>query len=344
MLRALTSADEADGLDDATELSPVLMLDALLVILDLLHRSPCGAPVSARTVLMRKGYRRWGNERRAFERRVNAQLIGLDGLVRRLAGDGEPLLAFAPRNVARTDFMVRPGGALVAELAAPDCVELGAAVLRFDHRKNRGADALAKKLAVALAHSPESEVLRVRDILAATGEWSRYDNGGRCDRLAARFEAALGLLRAAGLCRLELEPPCERPYGWFRTWCGTEVRVTSWPRPVPLPRTDGTPSPRGRALTGRRGRPPFSPTADQRALVAALSADGCSRTLIAGRVGVSLPTLRRYFAVELAAAERRAAGPLEARGRSGGDFLQIFDALLRSARAGAGAVPAGSQP
>lgn len=313
----------------------VLMLDALLVILDLLQRSPAGVAVDARTVLQRKGYRRWGRERRAFEERLSEQLIGLDALVRQLAGEREPLLVFAPRNVARTHFMVRPGGALAAELQAHDWAELGPAVLRLDHRKNREADALAKKLAVALVHVPVGQVLRVRDLLRLAGERPCADQRRRSQHLGERFAAALTRLSALGLSRLTLEPPADRAPGWFEDWCEAEAQVGVAPTPIAArPRRKGSAA-RARNNARPRGRPPFSPTPDQRALVASLSAKHCTRAAIAERLRVSLPTLRRYFAAELATADQMSNTVFETQARAGGDFLQLFDALLVSARSSA---------
>jgi AcrR family transcriptional regulator len=51
---------------------------------------------------------------------------------------------------------------------------------------------------------------------------------------------------------------------------------------------------------GKRGRAPFEPTDGQRATVREMAARGAEREAIAAAIGVSVPTLRKHFAAELA--------------------------------------------
>ncbi len=49
----------------------------------------------------------------------------------------------------------------------------------------------------------------------------------------------------------------------------------------------------------RRGQPQFEPTADQREQVRVMRANGDCLQIIAGDIGISVPTLRRAFREEL---------------------------------------------
>jgi hypothetical protein len=79
-----------------------------------------------------------------------------------------------------------------------------------------------------------------------------------------------------------------------------ELRFRATGSPNAPPRFTAVPSaPEAEAVNRRRGRPAFDPKPSQRHLVSTLFAHGATREQIARAVGVSLPTLRRYFAAEI---------------------------------------------
>jgi hypothetical protein len=297
----------ADRERDGEPVGPVcpLTLDVALVVLDLLRRGDGAAPVNARAVLARKGYGRWGRERQAFEARIVAQLRLLQNL-RLLSGDGaEPLLNLGPRNVARTDFVVRATPPLSDELGDGGWTEIPNAVLRLDHRRNRGADVLAKKLAVAIALAGASGVFRVADLLARVGCFPETQSPRPRTGIAERVPAALRRLQALGVFDIEGLEAIERQSHGRPDWLSAQIRIhqgsaASAPAAYVTsgggdPETVGVPS----AGRPRRGRPRFAPSAQQRDLVRLLQVRGATRGQIAKALGISLPTLRCYFAAEL---------------------------------------------
>jgi hypothetical protein len=133
--------------------------------------------------------------------------------------------------------------------------------------------------------------------------------------VAGRLPAALRRLRALGLFDIRGLEALEHPKGVKRDWLSTEIRIHrraeagGLPAAQPLvPVTLALGAPDGRddgqtcRLAGgaqvRRGRPRFEPSSEQRLLVSTLHARGATRQEIARAVGVSLPTLRRYFAMD----------------------------------------------
>ena len=294
---------EASGLAALEAVSP-LTLDVLLVLLDLLARGGGRVPVNARAVLARKGFRRWGHERQVFENKVNEELRRLSRLELQGACGAAPLLAFAPRNVARTDFMVEAGAELLEELDLQCVLELPVAVLRLDHRANRQADSLAKRLALALVEANAPGVFSLAELLLRLGEVASPHRLAHDLALAGRLKAALGKLSALQVFDIAAEPA--RGDDAQQAWWAAEVAVR--PANASAPHRPGrsfqvvesaTVPAEAKPRCGR-GRPKFEPTLAQRALVRRLSAAGATRELIAGRLGVSLPTLRRYFAAEFA--------------------------------------------
>jgi len=298
-----------------------LTLDVLLVVLDLLQRNGGVAPVSPRIVLARKGYRRWGRERQSFERKVLDQIRLLQRLSLGADGLGGPLLQFSARNVARTDFLVRAAPALAAELERRVCIELPNAVLRLDHRRNRGSDVLAKKLAVVVAARGPSDAVRARDLLKQTGH-PACPGAGRRNHVAERLPDALRRLRSLEVFDVQGLDPLEHAKASRRNWLSASVWVRLKGRGEdPLatelrgpgssdPDASGADArPSGHSAAARRGRPRFQPSSEQRSAVSMLRAAGATRERIAQEVGVSLPTLRAYFATELRDAEIQAEPP-----------------------------------
>jgi len=282
-----------------------------LVALDLLQRGGGQAPLNARLVLARKAYRRWGHERQAFEARVAAE-ISLLQTFKLLTEDGpEPLLVLVPRNVARTDFIVRAAPPLTREIGKGDWVELPISVLRFDHRRNRGVDVLAKKLATVIALAGSSGAFGVTDLLMRAGMFP-HGRGGRRYRMAERLPEALRRVQALGVFEIDGLEALERRGAGHAEWPNAQIRVR---RCYSLLGATGTASAMGRRpgadidsgetaqrAPGRRGRPRIEPSQQQRDDVRTLAARGVTREQIARALGVSLPTLRNYFPAELRAA------------------------------------------
>lgn len=298
-----------------------LTLDVLLVTLDLLQRNAGAAPVSPRIVLARKGYRRWGSERQSFERKVLDQIRQLQRLALEADGLCGPLLQFSARNVARTDFLVRAAPALAAELERGLCIEIPNSVLRLDHRRNRGSDVLAKKLAVMVAAHGSPDVVRARDLLTQTGHPASA-GAGRRNHVAERLPDALRRLRSLdvfdvqGLDLLEDAKASRRNWLSASLWVRLKEHGGDAPgaklHPPCLPDPDVSAANErvsACAALARRGRPRFQPSAEQRTAVRMLHAAGATRERIAQEVGVSLPTLRAYFATELRSAELPAEPP-----------------------------------
>ncbi|RAK61300.1 hypothetical protein DJ021_16575 [Phenylobacterium hankyongense] len=315
--RILLAADGAQDSGHDLEEMDALTLDALLVVLDLLARSPDGAVVNARTVLEAKNYRRCGRERQAFERKILEHLRRLARLNLELAGGVQPFFDFAPRNVARTDFIVRPGTALATGLALETTTELPRSVLHIDHRRNRRAEPLAKKLAVLFALSGPIPNASIAALLVRVGEPIGAGGEPRQGRVVLRFDAAIALLVTLGQLEIRNAPAITRRKGWIQRWLSSQVAIEPSgaafaasggarhptllngetlhsPRPTIAPEWAPFEPSRG------RGRPRFTPSEQQRQLVETMYGRGRTRETIADTIGVSLPTLRRYFAAELA--------------------------------------------
>lgn len=288
-----------------------LTLDVLLVVFDRVIQAPDGVLVTPRLVLEAKGYRRWGRERIAFERKILTHLR----MLARFEVEAGAFFAFQPRNVARTDFIVRPGPALAGALAKGAVAELPASVLQIDHRRNRGADPLAKKLAIHFALAGPMQGASVRDLLAGIGELAGTNGASRQGRLALRFEEAASRLAAMRLFDVRQDAAFARRKGWIQPWLYSAIDVEPCfgRRQAPaasaalLQKQEPTqavcerdfanwmthPEARG------RGRPPFVPTPEHKRRVRSMFASGHTREDIAEDIGISLPTLRRYFADEL---------------------------------------------
>ena len=58
----------------------------------------------------------------------------------------------------------------------------------------------------------------------------------------------------------------------------------------------------------RKGRPPYEPTEDQRRIVNIMAAGGLQQAQIAAAIGVSRPTLEKYFREELDGGGAKAHG------------------------------------
>jgi hypothetical protein len=110
------------------------------------------------------------------------------------------------------------------------------AILQLDHRGNRGADALAKKIAILLSlnwgAARKNDELRIemRALLRRVGELRRPGAAvsAHAGRLADRFEEALLRLSEAGVLPNTLwadqaQSMRAENRHWFETWCEAQV-------------------------------------------------------------------------------------------------------------------------
>ena len=228
---------EAGAQDDAwralASISP-LSLDLLAI---LLSRPDDGAQhggvrlIRTTEVLEEKGCRRFGDERLALQRQLAAEVQAL----RRLTAEpGGPLLFnLTPLESSEVAFLYEPGPWLEALFREGSTRALPSRVFRFDHRANRGADVLAKKLAISLtlslgehaAAAPRSVRSLLQQVgLAPTGLATRQGRGGR---LADRFDEALLRLQEHGLFQVRYRgADPERTKGWVRRWLASHVVIT----------------------------------------------------------------------------------------------------------------------
>jgi len=223
----LRAEDERQARELLSTMS-ALTLDALLVALDLLNSGRRWVAIDAADVLAAKGYRRWGEERSAFERKVAANLAVLSRLCWRASGGAQPLLEMSPQNHDAV-FVFSAGPALRRSVRRGEGCSLARTVVALDHRHNRGSDALAKKLAVALALRETSAPLRSRDLLVSMGELGG-GRGARQGRVVDRLLCAAGRLRDLNLYHVEIGPVLARRKGWVGKWLQSPVVV----RPLPV--------------------------------------------------------------------------------------------------------------
>lgn len=306
----LNSAPEPTGVH-AVDGGGALMLDVLLVVLDLLLRGGGAANLSARAVLARKGYQRWGLERQALEARVAARL----DLLSRLSVSGpcglEAILSLSARNAAKTDFLVKAGAPLVGDLDPARSRKLPVSILRLDHRRNRSVDVLAKKIAVAMAVTPHRGPFLAADL----ADLAPPPAVGRCGEVqvasSSHLVAALARLRALGRYAVSNIEGLERRQRAGLDWRSAQVAIQPVSDRNFLPtRAAVVAEPRIGARRAAalntayrpprpRGRPRFEPLPEHIGLIRALLARGSTRQQIAAAIGISLPTLRRSFAHEL---------------------------------------------
>lgn len=233
-----------DAPRDAVAAVSPLTLDVLVAMLATVVRSDreVARRVERPVGLVReaKEIRRYGAERQAFEQKVRAELSALGGLavLGACTDEGrqlEPLL--------KVDRAAGSGSRAGLEISfgrwSGELSGFGAhrpfdpEILRLDHRSNRGAEVLAKKLALHLVLEMGAATARrsVRRLLTAVGELP--DNIGssccRSGRLADRFEEALIQLEERRLFRVryrsESSGALSRPKGWVSAWLDTTVDI-----------------------------------------------------------------------------------------------------------------------
>jgi len=231
---SINAANE-DAWRDISSYSP-LTLDAALGLLSCLAADPFRATTAAPrndpvrlgapAILIAKGYKRFGAERAAFADAIDSECAkllrlrfelikypGFDPISRKWNSDGisrSGITLFERCEEAETrdahdcargspyrfgawsQHWLNAGGAMWVS-------PLPQAVLRFDHRENRGADPLAKKIAALLAINwgaarKNKEIrLEVRSLLRRVGELPRpgATQSSHPGRLADRLEEAL---------------------------------------------------------------------------------------------------------------------------------------------------------
>jgi hypothetical protein len=271
-IRVHVDAPAALGWADVESYSALTLDTAMTLLAGLAadpHRASTAAPrlgavrLGAPAVLNAKGYKRFGAERDAFGRIVEAEMAK----VLRLRFDIVNYPAFDPttRKWSRAGIC-RSGVSLleVADESSPadplDCTRgaslrfgawaehwlhaggalwvspLPQAILRLDHRENRGADPLAKKIALLLALNwgaarRKAEIrVDVRALLRRIGELRRpgAEPLAHAGRLADRFEEALMRLSECEILSnrvLTEEAAALRAANrrWFEQWLDGEV-------------------------------------------------------------------------------------------------------------------------
>jgi hypothetical protein len=250
-----------------------LTLDCAVAVLACLASDPfraaTAAPrgeavrIGAPALLAAKGYKRFGAERIAFADAIDTEVArlmrlrfeiiaypGFDPLARRwskagVSRAGVALFEEASETPPRDSFDCHRGRALQFGAWAQHWLNAGGAmwvsplpqaVLLLDHRNNRGADALAKKIAVLLAlnwgAARKNRELRVevRTLLRRVGELRRPGAmaNTHAGRLADRLEEALLRLSESGVLPNRLlseEALVMRAENrrWFETWCEAEI-------------------------------------------------------------------------------------------------------------------------
>jgi hypothetical protein len=271
-IRVSVGGAPADAWADVHAFS-ALTLDCAIGVLACLasdaFRSATAAPrreyvwIGAPALLLMKGYKRFGAERELFAGAVDQELRRLmrlrfeivsypayDPAVRKWNSDGISradisLFEVALRIEARDEHDCQRGQPLrFGEWAEHWLHAAGAmwvspfpqAILQLDHRSSRGADALAKRIAVLLslnwgaARKNRQIKVDIRTLLRRIGELRRPGAAptAHAGRLADRLEEALLRLGEAGLMPNVLQSEeamllRAKDKRWFDAWCETEI-------------------------------------------------------------------------------------------------------------------------
>jgi hypothetical protein len=216
---------------EVVALSP-LALDVLVILLDRFQTA--GAEVllvRCAEILEAKGLRRWGEERRLLEQQVGREIMRLGRLS---VGLGEePVFQVTPLD-DESRFVVALDPEKKAEWARAPACAVSRRILQFDHRNNRGADVLAKKIGLyfSLAGAGSRPVARsVGASLKAIGAHAELSQPGRGGRLADRFEEAVLRLQERGVFEIAYAKAWDRSLGdarlkgWLKGWLAAELRV-----------------------------------------------------------------------------------------------------------------------
>lgn len=217
----------------AMEGASALTLDVLLALVSRAAGSdPAGLQV-LRTddVLVAKGCRRCGKERELLRMQIAAEVRRLSRLC--FGMFEEPLFEFLPVVGDPGLILYRLAPAARAQLGDCPVRSFPAQLIQFDHRQNRGADVLAKKLGLyaALNCPPEGRLVRrVRSVLRGAGSLTDALTGLRGGRLADRFEEAVLRLRESRLYHFRqgaIDPAAGsvRVKGWVHRWLDSELVI-----------------------------------------------------------------------------------------------------------------------
>lgn len=208
-----------------------LALDVLAVLVDRLRRA--GGEVvliSCADVLDAKGCQRSGEERHGLEQQIGREFLRLGAMTLGVAE--QPLFSVMPIGEDGGGFVVALDPAVRALWDAAPRRRLSWRLLDFDHRPNRGADVLAKKMGFyfSMAGAESRPVARsIRAVLKGVGALGEASCGGRGGRLADRFEEAMLRLHERGLVTVtyrgarDASVLDERVKGWVKRWLETTV-------------------------------------------------------------------------------------------------------------------------
>lgn len=209
-----------------------LTLDAFTVLLDRFRAA--GAEVllvRSAEILDAKGSHRWGQERHVLEQQIGRELMRLGRMS--LAAADQPLFTVTPVDGGGTRFVVALDPAVKALWDAAPVLQLNRRLLQFDHRLNRGADVLAKKMGLyfSLTGAGSGPMVRtVRSVLKGVGGLEELSHG-RGGRVADRFEEALLRLHEHSLftvtyrCARTRSLLDMRVKGWVKRWADAELVV-----------------------------------------------------------------------------------------------------------------------
>jgi hypothetical protein len=216
---------------EVLDISP-LALDLFMLVVDMLTSDGRSRRlVRLRDVLSAKDCRRFGQERLGLEAQLRRELLRLAAL--RCGGADAPLFSVSPANETATSFVVAVHPHVRSAWRDAPVRRLSRRLVRLDHRANRGADVLAKKVGLYLsfAGSGTGPVVRtVGAILKATGLPPSLVAETRAGRVADRFGEALLRLEEAGLFTAAYrgggaEIEASRVKGWIRRWLAAELLV-----------------------------------------------------------------------------------------------------------------------
>ena len=211
-----------------------LALDVLLVVVDDFEAQGGEVRlVRCADILDAKGCRRWGEERHALEEQIGREIMRLGRIS--VGASEQPVFSVTPVGERPTSFVVSLDPVVRALWSAAPSRPFSRRVLVFDHRMNRGADVLAKKLGLyfSLAGAGGRPVTRsVRALLRAAGVLHELSGGAaRGGRLADRFEEALLRLEESGLFAAAYrgggrgQAPQSRIKGWIKRWLDAELVI-----------------------------------------------------------------------------------------------------------------------
>lgn len=199
-----------------------LLLDMAIILIDRLRDRPEGIVARLDVFTGPKGYTRCGAELAAVHQSLRDHLRRLGEISYRGARDGEPLLMI--EFLDQHTFHCAAAGALRVEFADCRWKPLPMTVLSLDHRDVRGADVLAKKIALALASGGIDRCHR--DLLARIGELACSGRYPRQGRVAVRYARAAERLRA--LCEFSTPEVLIRgaQKGWVQAWLDMPVTLS----------------------------------------------------------------------------------------------------------------------